>query len=94
MKEHVGILLLWGLRPVALGIGIRRDVERILANDPGYVIPDVLGKLRIDLVKYVLAIEKGPHFTNGFVADTVTTPPTSSRSASVALRFAHQSPRV
>ena len=45
----------------------RGHMERIVINNPMNMIGDVLGKLGIDLVEYVLAIIKRPHLAHGFI---------------------------
>jgi len=69
MEQHVGVLLLRALGAVALGVGVGRDMEQVIAQDRVDVAADVLGEARIDLVQHVLPVEERPHLAHGLVAD-------------------------
>jgi hypothetical protein len=69
VQQHVRILLLRRPRAVALGVCIRRHLERILRQQLVDVSANVIGKLRIDLVEHCLGVVQRPHFTNGFITD-------------------------
>ncbi len=68
VQQHVGILLLRRLRAVALGIGVRRHVKRIVLQHLVDMAADVDGELRIDFVEDVLAVEQRPHFADCLIA--------------------------
>jgi len=69
MQQHVGVLLLRPLRPVAFGICIGRDVERVQSHGPVDEPADIFCESGIDLAQNVLAIEQRPHLADGLVTD-------------------------
>ena len=69
VQQHVGVLVLRTLGPVALGIGVGRDMERVLAHHTVHMAADVSGELRVDLVQHVLAVVERPHLADRFIAD-------------------------
>ncbi len=69
MEQHVGVLILRPLRAVALGIGVCRDVERVLRDGALDMGPDVDGEARIDLVEQILPVIERPHLADRLVAD-------------------------
>jgi len=58
MHHHVGVLVLRALRAVALGIGVRRDVEEVLLQHAPDVAVDIVAEARIDLVEHIAAVEQ------------------------------------
>ncbi len=69
MQKHVRVLLLRRLGAIALGVGVGRNVKRIVAQDLVDMIADVLGELRVHFVEHILPVEQRPHLADGFVAD-------------------------
>ena len=68
VQQHVRILLLRRLGTVALGIGVRGDVEGVSLEHQIDVLLDVLGEAGIDFRQHVPAVEERPHLADGFVA--------------------------
>jgi len=58
MHHHVRVLILRALRAVALGIGVRRDVEEVVLQNAADVPVDIVAEARIDLAQHLAAVEQ------------------------------------
>ena len=68
-QQHVRVLVLRPLRPVTLGVGVGRHVERVLQRGAAHVPLDVLAERGVDLVEHVLAVVQRPHLAHRLVTD-------------------------
>ena len=68
VQQHVGVLVLRPTGPVALRVGVGRDVERVEQLGAPDVVGDVRGERRVDLVQHVLPVEQRPHLADRLVA--------------------------
>ena len=67
MQQHIGVLILRTLGPIALRISVGRDVKGIFLFDALDVPFDVGAELRIDLVEHIGAIVQRPHLPDRLV---------------------------